>query len=82
MRFVLDQERLAQLGLSQRRRAEPLQTLLSGATATQLRDGNRLVDVVVRAPPEERLRLDRLGDLIVDARRAPCRCRSSRGWSR
>ena len=41
--------------------------LLSGATATQLREGNRLVDVVVRAPAAERLGLSALGGLTVAA---------------
>ena len=44
---------------------QSLQVLLSGATATQLREGNRLVDVVVRAPAAERLGLSALGDLTI-----------------
>ena len=57
MRVALDQERLAQLGLSPAVVGQSLQALLSGATATQLREGNRLVDVVLRAPAAERLDL-------------------------
>jgi multidrug efflux pump subunit AcrB len=65
MRIALDQERLAQLGLSPAVVAQSLQGLLSGTTATQLREGNRLVDVVVRTPAAERLSLDSLGDLTI-----------------
>ena len=50
MRLALDEDRVAQLGLSPLAVAQSVQTLLSGATATQLREGDRLVDVVLRAP--------------------------------
>jgi multidrug efflux pump subunit AcrB len=65
LRLSLDRERLAQLGLSPQSVAQSLQALLSGATATQLREGNRLVEVVLRAPAEERLDLDQVGDLTL-----------------
>jgi multidrug efflux pump len=65
MRIALDQERLAQLGLSPSAVAQSLQAMLSGVTATQLREGNRLVDVVLRAPASERLSLAALGDLTI-----------------
>jgi multidrug efflux pump subunit AcrB len=65
MRIALDQERLAQLGLSPAAVSQSLQALLSGVTATQLREGNPLVDVVLRAPAAERLALSSLGDLTI-----------------
>ena len=65
MRLVLDEERVAQLGLSPQAVATSVQALLSGATATQLREGERLVDVVLRAPAEERRSLSSLGDLTL-----------------
>lgn len=65
VRIALDQDRLAQLGLSPAAVSQSLQALLSGTTATQLREGNRLVDVVVRTPATERLALSALGDLTV-----------------
>ncbi|HZF74698.1 MAG TPA: efflux RND transporter permease subunit [Acetobacteraceae bacterium] len=65
MRLALDQERVAQLGLSPQAVAQSMQTLLSGATATQLREGERLVDVVLRAPAAERLSLSTLPDLTL-----------------
>jgi len=63
--LALDHERLAQLGLSPQAVAQSVQTLLSGATATQLREGDRLVDVVLRAPAAERGDLAALGDLTL-----------------
>jgi multidrug efflux pump len=65
MRLEVDQQRLAQLGLSPQAVANSLGSLLSGVTATQIREGNRLVDVVLRAPPEERLGLAQLPDLTL-----------------
>jgi multidrug efflux pump subunit AcrB len=65
MRLVLDDERVAQLGLSPQAVAQSVQVLLSGATATQLREGERLVDVVLRAPADERAALSSLGDLTL-----------------
>ncbi|MGL4438865.1 MAG: efflux RND transporter permease subunit [Bosea sp. (in: a-proteobacteria)] len=68
VRFVLDQERARSLGISSTELALALQTLLSGATVTQVREDNRLVDVVARAAPAERNTVNRLGDLTVFTR--------------
>jgi multidrug efflux pump subunit AcrB len=65
LRVALDQERVAQLGLSSQVVAQSMQALLSGTTATQLREGQRLVDVVLRAPAAERLSLAGLADLTL-----------------
>jgi multidrug efflux pump subunit AcrB len=65
MRLVLDQDRVAQLGLSPQAVAQSMQALVSGVTGTQLREGSRLVDVVLRAPAAERLRLANLADLTL-----------------
>jgi multidrug efflux pump subunit AcrB len=71
MRLELDQARLRQLGLSPAEVAASLQTLLSGTTATQIRDRTKLVDVVLRAVPGERLDLDRLPDLTISTAAGP-----------
>ncbi|HEV7265451.1 MAG TPA: efflux RND transporter permease subunit [Falsiroseomonas sp.] len=65
MRLVLDEERIAQLGLSPQAVAQSMGSLLSGTTATRIREGERLVDVVLRAPAAERGALDALGDLTI-----------------
>ena len=45
-----------------------LQTLLSGYTVTQYREGIEHIDVVARAVPAERLELDRLPSLTIATR--------------
>jgi multidrug efflux pump subunit AcrB len=65
LRLVLDEQRLAQLGLAPAQVAQSVQALVSGLTATQLRENNRLVDVVLRTPAEERQALAALGDVAI-----------------
>jgi len=61
----LDQARIRALGLTPAQIAQSLQAQVSGTTATKLRAGTKLIDVVLRAAPEERLDLDRLADLVL-----------------
>ncbi|MCS6930884.1 MAG: efflux RND transporter permease subunit [Acetobacteraceae bacterium] len=65
LRAELDADRIAQLGLSPQAVSTGLAMLLGGQTATQLREGTRLVDVVLRAPAAERGSLESLGDLTL-----------------
>ncbi len=65
LRLAIDQDRVRQLGLAPADIAATLSTLVSGLTATELRDRTKLVDVVLRAVPAERLDLDRLPDLVL-----------------
>ncbi|MFN6954731.1 MAG: efflux RND transporter permease subunit [Acetobacteraceae bacterium] len=65
LRAELDADRIAQLGLSPQAVSTGLAMLLGGQTATQLREGNRLVDVVLRAPAGERASLEGLTDLTL-----------------
>ncbi|MBR0672153.1 efflux RND transporter permease subunit [Neoroseomonas soli] len=65
LRLELDRARVAELGLSPAQVASSLQLLLTGMTATQHREGNRLVDVVLRAPAAERLTTETLADLSL-----------------
>lgn len=68
VRFEIDQDRARTLGLSRSDVALTLQTLLSGLTVSQLREDNRLVDIVVRAAPDERVSVNRLPDLTIATR--------------
>jgi multidrug efflux pump len=63
VRLKLDQDRARLLGLTPQETALTLQTLLTGAPVSQYREGRELIDVVARAVPEERLKLDVLPDL-------------------
>jgi len=68
VRLVVDQERARALGLNVQDVAQALQTLISGATVTTVRDGTEKVEVVARAVPAERLALGRIGDLTIVSR--------------
>jgi multidrug efflux pump len=64
----VDQDKARLLGLSSADIQGLVQTTLDGATVTQIRRGEELVDVVVRATPEERRSIGQLGDLQVFTR--------------
>lgn len=63
--LALDEQRLHLLGLNPQDTALQLQAILQGATVSQVRSGNRTVDVQVRSPKLERDGLDAIGDAIV-----------------
>ncbi len=60
LRVRFDAARLALIGLTPETAARQLGTALSGETAAQLRDGNRTVDIVVRASRADRADAARL----------------------
>ena len=68
IRLEVDQDRARALGLTPEDVAQTLQTLLSGYTITQYREGIELIDVVARAIPAERLKLDQLPGLTIATR--------------
>jgi multidrug efflux pump len=68
VRLEVDQDRARALGLTPQDVAQTLQTLLSGFTVTQHREGIETVDVVARAVAPERLDLARLPDLTISTR--------------
>jgi multidrug efflux pump len=64
-RLVIDQDRAQALGVSTQSIAQFMQTSLSGGTVTYLREKNRLVEIQLRGPPEERARLSLLGNTAI-----------------
>src|SRR5262249_41240331 len=68
IRLDIDQDRARALGLTPQEVAQTLQTLVSGYTITQYREGIERIGVVARAIPSERLDLDRLADLTRSTR--------------
>src|SRR5207247_2880498 len=68
IRLEVDQDRARALGLTPQDVAQTLQTLLSGFTITQYREGIEHIDVVARAAPAERLELNRLPALTITSR--------------
>ncbi|MBS7545856.1 efflux RND transporter permease subunit [Ancylobacter oerskovii] len=65
VRIKVDQDEARRLGLSTETIAGVLNTVISGAPVTQLRDDIYLVNVVLRATDEQRLSLDSLRTLQV-----------------
>jgi multidrug efflux pump subunit AcrB len=68
IRLEVDQDRARALGLTPQDAAQTLQTLLSGYTVTQFREGIEHIDVVARAVASERLELNRLPALTITSR--------------
>ena len=68
IRLEVDQDRARALGLTPQDVAQTLQTLLSGLTVTQYREGIENIDVVARAATAERLELGRLPTLTIATR--------------
>lgn len=63
--LAVDQDRARAFGLNTREIAQTLQSLLSGVAVSEYREGTELIRIVVRATPDERLDLGRIGDLTV-----------------
>ena len=73
-RLVFDQDRLRLIGLTPQEAGLQLQAILNGVAATQMREGIRSVDVVLRSPSVERHTLDDIGNLVIvtkDGRSVP-----------
>jgi multidrug efflux pump len=68
IRLEVDQDRARALGLTPQDVSQTLQTLLSGVTISQYREGIENIDVVARAVDAERLDLSRLPTLTITTR--------------
>ncbi len=64
----VSQDKADLVGLSSSDISNTVQTVLSGVTATQVRRGEDLVDVVVRANDKERKNVEQLGDIQLHTR--------------
>ena len=65
IRIWVDQDQARLLGLSSQQLALAVNAVVSGVTATEMRSGIWLVDVVVRATPEQRMSLSTIRTLQV-----------------
>lgn len=63
VRVHVDHDKARLLGLTAADISGAVQTVFSGAPVTQVRDGEELIDVVVRAPGSERKRLEEIGSI-------------------
>jgi multidrug efflux pump subunit AcrB len=68
LRVDLDQDKARELGLAPADVALVTQTFMNGATLSQLREHEDLIDIVARALPSERLDLDTLKDVNLYSR--------------
>lgn len=65
VRLKIDQDRARTLGVSTADVSNFLTSSLSGMRVSTYREGNELVEILLRGPEEERVRLDLLGSLAV-----------------
>ena len=65
VRLDIDQEKARALGVSSQSVAQALRLWASGTTVGQYREGDRLIDIVVRGQAEERTRLNDLASTYV-----------------
>jgi multidrug efflux pump len=65
LRLDLDQDKLRALGISSQAVMRAANTILSGTTIGQYRENNRLIDIVVRQPLEERATIEVLNDTNI-----------------
>lgn len=68
MKVELDQDKASALGLTPADVSLATQTVMNGATLSQLREREDLIDIVARAVPEERLNLDTLKNINLYTR--------------
>ncbi|WP_428425199.1 efflux RND transporter permease subunit [Methylibium sp.] len=65
LRLEVDQDKARALGVTSQAIAQASRTVLSGNTIGQYREGDRLIDIVLRQPAEERHELTDLGNGYV-----------------
>ena len=66
VRVEVDQDRARALGISSQALSQTINAVLSGTSVTQVRDGIYLIDIVARAIPEERAKLETLRSLMLE----------------
>jgi len=65
LRLEIDQDKARALGVSSQSIAQAARVLLSGSTIGQFREGDRLIDIVLRQPADERDTITALGNAYV-----------------
>jgi multidrug efflux pump len=65
LRLDLDQDRLRALGVSSQTVMRAANTVLTGTTVGQYRDNNKLIDIVMRQPVEERSTITALNEVNI-----------------
>ena len=65
LRIELDQDRLRALGINSQVVMRAANTILSGSTVGQFRDGDKLIDIVIRQPVDERATVTALSSASI-----------------
>lgn len=65
LRVEVDQDKARALGVTSQSVAQASRTLLSGTVVGQYREGDRLVDIVLRQPPDERAQIGDLAQVYL-----------------
>ena len=65
LRLDIDQDKARALGVTQPGVAQASRTILSGTTIGQYREGDKLIDIVLRQPPDERDAITDLGNAYL-----------------
>ena len=65
IRVEIDQDRARALGVSTQSVSQLAEAAINGATLSSFREDNKLIQIVLRGPPEERAQLDLLSSLSV-----------------
>ncbi len=65
IKVEVDQDRARALGISSQQLSNNINAVLSGTRITQMREGTYLIDIIARAIPEERAKLDTLRNLML-----------------
>jgi multidrug efflux pump len=65
LRLEIDQDKARALGVTSQSIAQASRVMLSGATIGQFREGDRLVDIVLRQPAEERNAITDIGNAYL-----------------
>lgn len=71
LRLDLDQDKLRAVGLTSELVMQAANTILSGVTIGQYREGNRLIDILIRQPLDERDTIERLNDTNIPTQNGP-----------
>ncbi len=71
VRLEVDQAKARLLGISSQELSQFLFSSLNGAVMTQFRERDKLIDITLRAPADERARLQLLESLVIPTRAGP-----------
>ena len=65
LRLLIDQDKARALGVTSQALAQASRTILSGSTIGQYREGDKLIDIVLRQPLEERNAITDIGNAYM-----------------